>query len=121
MPNNAYDVIVVGSGMTGAGGEELARRLNTLVLEAGRPSIPIRITLARTVLGSPFPRTGHRNGKPRTSPFNVLLCLRRVASKFFVNDKENPYTQRIPTAVLLIRGRQVGGPLEFMWGRQTYR
>jgi choline dehydrogenase-like flavoprotein len=43
-----------------------------------------------------------------------------VASKFFVNDLENPYTTPDGKPFSWIRGRQVGGR-SIMWGRQVYR
>ena len=41
-------------------------------------------------------------------------------SKFFVNDKQNPYTTEPGKPFLWIRGRQVGGR-SIIWGRQSYR
>ena len=41
-------------------------------------------------------------------------------SKFFVNDKQNPYTTTDGKPFLWIRGRQVGGR-SIIWGRQSYR
>src|SRR5437660_796096 len=43
-----------------------------------------------------------------------------MASKFFVNDLENPYTTAPDKPFSWIRGRQVGGR-SIMWGRQVYR
>jgi len=43
-----------------------------------------------------------------------------MASKFFVNDLENPYTTPEGKPFSWIRGRQVGGR-SIMWGRQVYR
>src|SRR6266516_6320127 len=40
--------------------------------------------------------------------------------KFFVNDRENPYTTDPDKPFLWIRGRHVGGR-SIMWGRQSYR
>src|SRR5207253_1737889 len=40
--------------------------------------------------------------------------------KFFVNDRENPYTTDPGKPFLWIRGRHVGGR-SIMWGRQSYR
>jgi choline dehydrogenase-like flavoprotein len=42
------------------------------------------------------------------------------SSKFFVSDKEHPYTQDPGKPFRWIRGRQVGGR-SIMWGRQSYR
>ena len=41
-------------------------------------------------------------------------------SKFFVNDKQNPYKTEPGKPFLWIRGRQVGGR-SIIWGRQSYR
>ncbi len=41
-------------------------------------------------------------------------------SKFFVNDKQNPYTTEPGKPFQWIRGRQVGGR-SIIWGRQSYR
>src|SRR5436190_19856951 len=42
------------------------------------------------------------------------------SGKFFVNDRENPYTFDPDKPFHWIRGRQVGGR-SIMWGRQVYR
>src|SRR5207249_2898086 len=42
------------------------------------------------------------------------------SGKFFVNDRENPYTFDSDKPFHWIRGRQVGGK-SIMWGRQVYR
>src|SRR5207245_2788693 len=47
-------------------------------------------------------------------------ALDEWSSKFFVNDKENPYTTPADKPFLWIRGRHVGGR-SIMWGRQSYR
>jgi choline dehydrogenase-like flavoprotein len=47
-------------------------------------------------------------------------ALDELNSKFFVNDRENPYVTDQDKPFLWIRGRQVGGR-SIIWGRQSYR
>jgi len=124
MPNNAYDVIVVGSGMTGgwAAKEFGQKGLNTLVLEAGRPIDPDKDYAEHVPSWEVrFRGLGNRKWEAENQPIQrTCYACDEWASKFFVNDKENPYTTDPDKPFAYIRGRQVGGR-SIMWGRQTYR
>src|SRR6266853_1964719 len=124
MPNNTYDVIVVGSGMTGgwAAKEFGQKGLNTLVLEAGRPIDPDKDYAEHVPSWEVrFRGLGNRKWEAENQPIQrTCYACDEWASKFFVNDKENPYTTDPDKPFAYIRGRQVGGR-SIMWGRQTYR
>jgi glucoside 3-dehydrogenase (cytochrome c) catalytic subunit len=124
MPNNTYDVIVVGSGMTGgwAAKEFGQKGLNTLVLEAGRPIDPDKDYAEHVPSWEVrFRGLGNRKWEAENQPIQrTCYACDEWASKFFVNDKENPYTTDPDKPFSYIRGRQVGGR-SIMWGRQTYR
>jgi choline dehydrogenase-like flavoprotein len=120
-----FDAIVVGSGITGgwAAKELTERGLDTLVLEAGRPI---------AFDGSDFVE----HVQPYDVPFRMLGDRRRAAkeqkvqrecqafdeltARFFVNDRENPYSTAPGADFQWFRGRQVGGR-SITWGRQVYR
>jgi choline dehydrogenase-like flavoprotein len=119
-----YDAIVVGSGITGgwAAKELTERGLETLVLEAGRPIDPEQDYVEHVPpyemrfrgLGD----TKHL-GQRQTVQRRCYAC-EEWASKFFVDDIDNPYTTPPDKPFLWIRGRQVGGR-SITWGRQSYR
>lgn len=119
---NTYDAIVVGSGISGgwAAKELCEKGLKTLVLERGRNVVHIKDygDTAKDPWELP-----HRNGLDRTDKENSPIQSKcyaydEVSAHFFVNDKENPYTQVKPFD--WIRGYHVGGR-SLMWGRQCYR
>jgi choline dehydrogenase-like flavoprotein len=124
MPNNTYDAIVVGSGMTGgwAAKEFGQKGLNTLVLEAGRPIDPDKDYAEHVPAWEVrFRGLGNRKWQAENQPIQgTCYACDEWASKFFVNDKEHPYTTDPDKPFSYIRGRQVGGR-SIMWGRQTYR
>jgi choline dehydrogenase-like flavoprotein len=119
-----YDAIVVGSGITGgfAAKELTEKGLETLVLEAGRPTNPEQDYVEHV---QPWQlrfrglRDRARQSKDQFIQKHCYGCD-EWADKFFVNDRENPYTFDDEKPFLWIRGRQVGGR-SIMWARQTYR
>jgi choline dehydrogenase-like flavoprotein len=124
MPVKTYDAIVIGSGITGgwAAKELTEKGLDTLVLEAGRPIEPNKDYVEHVpVWQKKFREMGDRNRFNREQPIQQKCgALDELNSKFFVNDKQNPYTTDEKKPFLWIRGRQVGGR-SIIWGRQSYR
>jgi choline dehydrogenase-like flavoprotein len=119
-----YDAIVVGSGMSGgwAAKELCEHGLNTLVLEAGRPIDPSRDYVEHVPeYQVPFRGLGDRKAVERDQPMQKdCYACDEWSGKFFVNDRDNPYTFPDGKPFRWIRGRQVGGR-SIMWGRQVYR
>src|SRR3989475_3767048 len=124
MPVKTYDAIVVGSGITGgwAAKELTEKGLETLVLEAGRPIEPNKDYVEHVpIWQKKFRDLGDRNRFNREQPVQQKCgALDELNSKFFVNDKQNPYTTDEAKPFMWIRGRQVGGR-SIIWGRQSYR
>jgi len=121
---NAYDAIVIGSGITGgwAAKELTEKGLKTLVLEAGRPIVPEQDYVEHVPAWEmKFRGMGDRRRLQAEQPMqsNCYACD-EWSSKFFIKDKEHPYTTDPDKPFQWIRGRQVGGR-SIMWGRQSYR
>jgi glucoside 3-dehydrogenase (cytochrome c) catalytic subunit len=119
-----FDAIVVGSGITGgwAAKELTEKGLRTVVLEAGPPIVPERDYVEHMQPWEMhFRGYGDRKALERDQPIqkNCYACD-EWASKFFVNDRDNPYTFDEDKPFHWIRGRHVGGR-SIMWGRQVYR
>lgn len=122
--SGAYDAIVIGSGITGgwAAKELTERGLRTLLLEAGPPIVPAR-DYAEHVQAYSLPYHGYGNRRQLKAQQPIQSQTDGCdewASKFFVNDHENPYENDPDKPFLWIRGRHVGGR-SIMWGRQVYR
>lgn len=120
----SYDAIVIGSGMTGGwAAKELSEKgLKTLVLEAGRPIVPEEDYVEHV---PPWEMKFHGLRDRRRLLEDQPIQSRCYAcdewsAKFFISDKEHPYTTADGKPFWWIRGRQVGGR-SIMWGRQSYR
>jgi choline dehydrogenase-like flavoprotein len=124
MPAPSYDAIVIGSGMTGgwAAKELTEKGLRTLVLEAGRPTIPEQDYVEHVpVWDMHFRGMRDRKKLQATQPIqSTCYACDELASKFFINDNELPYETDPGKPFRWIRGRQVGGR-SILWGRQCYR
>ncbi|MDJ1479634.1 GMC family oxidoreductase [Cytophagaceae bacterium YF14B1] len=119
---NTYDVIVIGSGISGgwAAKEFCEKGLKTLVLERGRD---VRhITDYPTAMSNPwdFPHRGRSTvASETTNPIvNKCYAFEEATEHFFVKDNDHPYIQEKPFD--WIRGYQVGGK-SLIWARQTQR
>lgn len=119
-----YDAIVIGSGITGgwAAKELTEKGLKTLVLEAGRPTVPEQDFVEHVPSWEMrFRGLGDRRRLREDQPIqSTCYACDEWSAKFFVSDKENPYTTEAGKPFRWIRGRQVGGK-SIMWGRQVYR
>jgi choline dehydrogenase-like flavoprotein len=121
---NTFDAIVVGSGITGgwAAKELTEKGLKTLVLEAGRNIVPAEDYVEHVPQWEmKFQGMGDRRNLAENQPIqSTCYACDEWSSKFFISDKEHPYTTDPGKPFRWIRGRQVGGR-SIMWGRQSYR
>jgi choline dehydrogenase-like flavoprotein len=121
---NTYDAIVVGTGISGgwAAKELTEKGLKTLVLERGRmvehPNYPTatkdpwQLPFADRPTAEDLEKQGVQN---RTG-----YTIRQSTKHWFVNDLENPYTEKEGKRFDWMRGYHVGGR-SIMWGRHSYR
>lgn len=120
--NNTYDVIVIGSGMSGgwAAKEFSEKGLKTLVLERGRDVKHLKDYPTTNMMPWEFEHRGDLTQAIKDDNPVVSKCyaFREDALHFFVKDKEHPYVQEKPFD--WIRGYQVGGK-SLLWARQTQR
>jgi choline dehydrogenase-like flavoprotein len=92
------------------------------VLEAGRPITPEKDYAEHVPMWEmKYRGMGNRKLLSQQQPIQQqCYACDEMASKFFVNDVENPYTTPPDKPFSWIRGRQVGGR-SIVWGRQVYR
>ena len=122
MPQNNYDAIVVGSGISGgwAAKELCEKGLKTLMLERGH-NIEHRKDYVET--NKPAWEYPHRGSRTQQliKDYPVLkrdYPLNERNLTFWAVDKDNPYTE--VKRFDWYRGYHVGGR-SLMWGRQSYR
>jgi len=124
MADNHYDVIVVGSGITGglAAKELTERGLKVLMLERGRNIEHIKDYINAGKEAWDFP---HHNRTPQSilkDKFPVRSRSGWVPEEntlgMWADEKEHPYTEIKPYR--WTRGYHVGGR-SLLWGRQSYR
>ena len=125
MAANTYDAIVIGSGITGgwAAKELTEKGLNTLILEAGRTTVPERDYVEHVpVWELKYRGWDDHVTRMKTQPIQreCYYACDEYSNKFFVSDVDNPYTCEEGKHFAWIRGRQVGGK-SLTWGRQSYR
>ena len=116
---STYDVIVVGSGATGgwAAKELTEGGMKVALLEAGKPVSPKDFT--EHVQSWQLKYLGFDPTILEDRPVQGKCYACTESNKnWFVNDRENPYTQDKPFS--WIRQRVVGGRT-LSWGRQSYR
>ncbi len=121
-PDNTYDAIVVGSGISGgwAAKELCEKGLKTLVLERGRMVEHIKDYPTATMHPWEFEHRGSLTTKIRNDNPILSRCyaFNEATEHFFVKDNEHPYEQIKPFD--WIRGYQVGGK-SLLWARWTQR
>jgi choline dehydrogenase-like flavoprotein len=119
---NTYDVIVIGSGISGgwAAKEFCEKGLKTLVLERGRMVEHIKDYPTTSMPPWDFPHRNVLPNKVREENPIISRCyaFEESTQHFFVKDNEHPYIQTRPFD--WIRGYQVGGK-SLMWARWTQR
>jgi choline dehydrogenase-like flavoprotein len=122
MAENAYDAIVVGSGISGGwAAKELAEKgLKVLLLERGNDIEHVKGYVNASKDPWEFP---HRGGKTQEmiKDYPVLnrdYPLNETNLDYWTNEKDCPYTET--KRFDWFRGYHVGGR-SLMWGRQSYR
>jgi choline dehydrogenase-like flavoprotein len=120
--DNTYDVIVIGSGMSGgwAAKEFTEKGLKTLVIERGR-EVKHNVNYPTTNM-NPW-EFKHRGQIPedvkKENPIaSKCYVFNEDAEHFVSKDKEHPYVQEKPFD--WIKGYQTGGK-SLLWARQTQR
>lgn len=122
MPNNTFDAIVIGSGISGgwAAKELTEKGLKTLMLERGRNIEHVKDYVNANKAPWEFEHRGGRT-KKMEQDYPVLkrdYPLNEKNLDFWVNEQESPYVEEKPFD--WFRGYHVGGR-SLMWGRQSYR
>ncbi len=121
-PKNTYDIIIVGSGISGgwAAKEFCEKGFKVLVLERGRNVAHPRDYATANKASWEFE---HRINLTQAEKKNNFIQSRHFSYRednkhFYINDQENPYieTKRFDW----IRGDIVGGR-SLLWGRACYR
>ncbi|MGB4770126.1 MAG: GMC family oxidoreductase [Chitinophagaceae bacterium] len=122
MPENVFDAIVVGSGISGgwAAKELTEKGLKVLMLERGRDVKHVKDYVNANKAPWEYPHRGGRT-QQMIKDYPVLkrdYPLNETNLDFWVNEKECPYTE--VKRFDWFRGYHVGGR-SLMWGRQSYR
>jgi choline dehydrogenase-like flavoprotein len=96
--------------------------LRTLVLDAGRPTVPNKDYREHTPPWEmPFRGLGDRRAvESRQRVQRNSVTFDEMSHQFWVDDVENPYSTPADKAFHWFRARQVGGK-SIIWGRQVYR
>jgi len=122
MPDNVYDAIVVGSGISGgwAAKELTEKGLKVLMLERGND---VKHVKDYEEANKPVWEMPHRGGRTQQmiKDYPVLsrdYPLNEANLSYWTNEKDCPYTET--KRFDWYRGYHVGGR-SLMWGRQSYR
>ncbi len=120
--DSTYDVIVIGSGISGgwAAKELCEHGAKTLVVERGRPVKHKEDYPTAMMNPWDFPLRGVKSKalRDRNPIVNRCYAFGEATSHFFVKDHEHPYVQEKPFD--WIRGYQEGGK-SLLWARQVQR
>jgi choline dehydrogenase-like flavoprotein len=118
-PQDPFDAIVVGSGATGgwAAKKLTEAGMRVALLEAGKKITPKDFTEHMPSWQLPYLGLSPKIREERPIQSQCYAC-REYNYDWFVNDRENPYTQVKPFH--WIRQRVLGGR-SMSWGRQSYR
>ena len=122
MPDNTYDAIVVGSGISGgwAAKELTEKGLKVLMLERGEDIKHVKDYVNTNKAPWEFPHRGGRT-QQMIKDHPVLkrdYPLNEMNLDWWVNEKDCPYTE--VKRFDWFRGYHVGGR-SLLWGRQSYR
>jgi choline dehydrogenase-like flavoprotein len=122
MPDNTYDAIVIGSGISGgwAAKELTEKGLKTIMLERGKNIEHVKDYVNATKGSWEFPHRGGRT-QQMIKDYPVLkrdYPLNETNLDWWTNEKKCPYTEI--KRFDWFRGYHVGGR-SLMWGRQSYR
>ena len=122
MPENVFDAIVVGSGISGgwAAKELTEKGLKVMMLERGRMVNHIKDYVNANKHPWEFPHRGRKTQEMRTN-YPVLdrdYPLNETNLDFWVNEQESPYVE--VKRFDWFRGYHFGGR-SLTWGRQSYR
>ncbi|PWU00429.1 MAG: GMC family oxidoreductase [Bacteroidetes bacterium] len=121
-PQNTFDAIVIGSGISGgwAAKELCDLGMKTLVLERGRNVVHLKDYPTATMKPWEFPHRGQLTEKflEENPLITKAAGFDETTEHFFIKDKDHPYLQDKPFD--WIRGYQVGGK-SLIWGRACPR
>ena len=122
MPDNVYDAIVIGSGISGgwAAKELCEKGLKTLLLERGRNIEHKKDYTEANKEAWDYPHRGQRT-QQMINDYPVLkrdYPLNERNLSMWASDKDSPYTEI--KRFDWFRGYHVGGR-SLLWGRQSYR
>lgn len=119
---NTFDVIVIGSGISGgwAAKEFTEKGFKTLVLERGKDVRHLKDYPTTNKMPWEFEHRGEipENIQRENPVVSRCYAFKEDALHFFVKDTDHPYAQEKPFD--WIRGYQVGGK-SLLWARQTQR
>ncbi len=120
-----FDVIVVGSGITGgwAAKELCERGLRTLMVERGRPVEHRSDYIGEGIDPWKMPNRGLVDAKLSEEQFaeqRKCYAFDEHTKHFFNNDRDMPYSTPEGRPFSWIRGNQLGGK-SLLWARQSYR
>jgi choline dehydrogenase-like flavoprotein len=122
MANEAYDAIVVGSGISGgwAAKELTEKGLKVLLLERGPMVEHIKDYKTATLAPWEVPHRGRRTQEHLENHPNLRrdYVLNELNLDWWAHENESPYVEDKPFT--WFRGYQVGGR-SLLWGRQSYR